>query len=166
MQNDNFKPLDNDTSNHRTDQDDLDTVLGLKNKQALNKWVQVFLRKSNGSNVKLADRLLEYGNFVVGPIEFPLNEMVSILGPDDSYIYYEDPATLDRRVESMGKSIMKGWKPAPLISTNVWKDHLEIADGCHRQRALLAAGYDKYYTIFYFRDAESMNEFLEVSKGH
>ena len=145
--------------------DDLSTVLGLTNKQELNKWVQNFLRIEGSGNIKLANRLLEYEDFVVGPIEFPLHDMVSILGPDDSYIYYEDPAILNHRVKAMGKSIEHGWKPAPIISTNIWKDYLEIADGCHRQRALLAAGFDKYHTIFYFRNAESMNIFLKTHGG-
>jgi hypothetical protein len=141
--------------------DDLSTVLKLKGSMQINEWVQHFLRSGEGRNVKLADKLTQHGEYVVGPIEYPIQDLANILGPDDSYLFYEDPETLTMRVDSMSDSIAKGWKPAPLIVTDIWKDHFEIADGSHRQRALLAAGYRHYYVIFYFRDAARMSKFLK-----
>ena len=145
--------------------DGLGTVLNLKKTSQINEWVQNFLRADEGSNVRLADRLKQHSEYVVGPIEYPLEDLVSILGPDDTYLYFEDPEKLAIRVNSMCKSMAKGWKPAPLIVSDIWEDYFEIADGCHRQRALLAAGYSKYYVIFYFRNAQTMADFLASQKS-
>lgn len=135
----------------------------LKSKQ-INSWVQDFLR-GEGDNTKLADTLLKYGNFVVGPLEYPLDKVVNILGPTTDYKFFEDESVLNERVDKMVSSIQGGWNPSPLILTNIWENHLELADGGHRHRALLKAGYKTHPVILYFRDKQTKEEFRSTARA-
>jgi len=125
----------------------------------IHEWVLSFLR-SSGDNHGLADTLEKSGQYHFGPVAYPVVEIVNILGSDQSYKYIEDEKILKEKVGDMAKSIQKGWQPPPLIATNLWEDYLELADGGHRQRALLELGRVEYQTIFYFRDKRTMDDFL------
>ena len=147
--------------------DDIVNILGenqentdLRSRQ-INVWVQKFLR-GEGDNAKLADTLLGYDNLVVGPIEYPLSKVVNILGPTTDYKFFEDELVLNERVDKMVSSIQNGWIPSPLILTNIWENHLELADGGHRHRALLKAGHKTHPVILYFRDNQTKEKFIST----
>lgn len=126
----------------------------------INTQVQEFLRGSGG-NVKLADTLRDHGEFALGPVEYPLDEIIDIIGPTSVYKYYEEETALNARVDAMVKNMKAGWQPEPLLVTNIWNDDLEIADGGHRHRALLRLGHKTYPTIIYFRDKQSRQAFVQ-----
>lgn len=125
----------------------------------IHEWVLSFLR-SSGNNLALANTLETYSNLVHGPIDYPIGKLLNIIGPDESYKYVEMEEILAERVARMIKDLGNGWKAPPLIATNIWNNHFELADGGHRQRALLKTGLIKYPTIFYFRDRSTMHIFL------
>jgi hypothetical protein len=60
----------------------------------------------------------------------------------------------------MVESYRNGWKPVPLIASNIWEDEFTLADGAHRHGALLRLGIDTYPTIFYFKDKISYDAFV------
>lgn len=76
------------------------------------------------------------------------------MGPEKEINYPEEVEIWEQRIEKLIAVIKKGIQFPPLIVTDFWKD-LEIADGSHRQEALLRAGYDKYWTLFFFTEEAS-----------
>lgn len=126
----------------------------------IHEWVLSFLR-SSGNNLKLAKRLEKDGQYHLGPISYPIDEVVTIIGHDNTFKFQEDINILRSRTSKMLDSMKKGWQPPPLIIANLWDDNLEIADGGHRQRAIIEFGLKEYPMIFYFRDKVTMDEFLE-----
>jgi hypothetical protein len=126
----------------------------------INGWVLEFLRAS-GNNPALADKLEKDGRYFYGPIEYPIKDIIDILGDDNSYKFHEDKATLKAKVDKMVAEIQAGWKAPPLIATNFWEDYFELADGGHRYKAFKKLGIKTYPTIFYFRDESTMNDFKQ-----
>lgn len=124
----------------------------------LHAWVLNFLRGS-GNNPTLAKRLERDGDYQLGPIEYPLEKLKNIMGPDSSFLFQEDPVVLQTKVDAIIEAMRKGWEPPAIIATNLWNDEFEIADGGHRAYALLKQGINKYPTIFYFRNQASKDKF-------
>lgn len=126
----------------------------------LTDWVLDYLHQS-GDNEKLADDLVRQGKYHTGLINYSIDQLDKLLGPDKSFDYYEDPETYEHRVLSMVESIANGWKPAPLIASRIWDEHFELHDGAHRAEALRRSGIPTYPTIFYFSDRASLNDFID-----
>jgi hypothetical protein len=127
----------------------------------IHEWVLSFLR-SSGNNLKLARKLEEKGQYYMGPISYPIDKVINIIGNDDTFKFQEDIDTLKSRTLSMVESMKKGWQPPPLIVTDIWEDELEIADGGHRQRAIIEFGLKEYPMIFYFKNKETMGGFMDL----
>jgi hypothetical protein len=125
----------------------------------IHEWVLSFLRAS-GNNPGLADKLEKDGHNYYGPIEYPIKDIVNILGPDKSFKYQETETSLNERVDKIIAAILAGWQAPPLLATNLWEDYLELADGGHRYRAFQKLGIEKYPTIFYFRDQSTKEAFI------
>ena len=123
-------------------------------------WTLEFL-EGVGNNKSLARTLRQKGNFHFGPIDYPIDKFMPILGPDKTFKYYEDQDTIDKRVTAMEKSFNEGWKPAPLIVSDIWEDYLEVADGAHRFELLRRLGIKSYPTIFYFKDQSALDSFVK-----
>jgi len=140
---------------------DLDSAFLAAKDNELHDWVLSFLR-SSGKNLALADKLEKNGQYRYGPIDYPIQKIVNILGSDASYKYTEDEQTLSKRVSDMVENIKNGWSPPPLLASNLWEDYLELADGGHRYKAFQALGINEYPTIFYFRDQQSLDEFVSA----
>jgi hypothetical protein len=130
----------------------------------LHEWILSFLRAS-GANPGLAGTLEKDGKYYLGPVKYPLKDLVNIIGPDNSYKYQEAESALNARVAAMVTDIQKGWQPPPLIVTNFWEDYWEIADGGHRLRAFQKLGMEVYPTIFYFRDKDIFDTFKQEVQG-
>lgn len=126
---------------------------------ALDDWIIDYLHES-GDNDKLAADLVRQGKFHTGLIEYPLDALEKLLGPNRSFDYYEDPASYEGRVGSMVESIANGWRPAPLIASKIWSTHFELHDGAHRAEALRRSGVLSYPTVFYFENETSLNDFI------
>ncbi len=126
----------------------------------LNQWMIEYLHGS-GRNANLAEGLRTDGNYHTRLIDFPLAKFKLLLGPDRSYRYYEEPEKYYAKVDAMVESLEKGWKPVPLISTDIWNDGLELNDGAHRAVALMKFGVKTYPTVFYFKDQNALDIFLD-----
>jgi len=133
-----------------------ETMLDASKEGMVHEWVLKFLLGS-GNNRRLAEKLSENSQFHFGPVDYPIENLVNLIQADENY--HEEQSVTDSRLESMLKSMNDGWKPAPLIATNLWVDDLEIADGCHRHMALKKLGVTTYPVIFYFRDQNSLDSF-------
>lgn len=131
---------------------------------SIHDWTLKFL-EGEGNNHSLAKTLRQRGQFHLGPVDYPLKELTPILGPDITFKYYEDQQALDKRVEAMQKSFEKGWRPAPLIASDLWEDYFEIADGAHRYELFKKLGVEAYPTIFFFRDQQSLERFIHTQKA-
>lgn len=129
---------------------------------AIHQWTLDFLEGS-GANPSLARVLRVKGSFHIGPIEYPLDQLKPILGPDESFKFYEDQAVTDKRVAAMLQSYSEGWRPAPIIATDLWEEHLTVADGAHRHELFKKVGIQTYLTIFYFRDQTTLDAFKQKS---
>lgn len=121
-------------------------------------WVISFLLAS-GNNHKLAKKLGENSQFHFGPVDYPIGDLINLVGPGQKYP--EEQSVLDSKIDAMITSINNGWKPVPLIVTNLWVDSFEIADGCHRQMTLIKLGITKHPVIFYFKDQHSFDNFVQ-----
>lgn len=125
----------------------------------LTEWVIEYLRQS-GDNAVLARDLLRQGTYHTGLVDFPIEKLERLLGPNRSFDYYEEPAKYEHRVEAMVENIKNGWKPAPLIASRIWSDHFELNDGAHRAEALRRCGIRTYPTVFFFEDKTQFDNFL------
>lgn len=139
----------------------LDQAFLAEKENRLHEWVLSFLR-SSGNNLKLANKLEKYGQNNVRLLSYPVEKVINIIGADESFKYQEDVSILNDRVSKMVDSIKKGWRPPPIIVTDIWEDEIEIADGGHRQRAIIDLGITEYPMIFYFRSKDRMDEFLRT----
>lgn len=140
-----------------------DSAIQANEKGALTKWMVNYLRNS-GRNPVLARGLEKDGAFSTKLIDYPLNRLKILMGPHESFRYYEDPETFHNRVLEMIESLKQGWKPVPLVATDIWNDGLELNDGAHRVEALKRVGIKTYPTVFYFKDQISLDTFLASSE--
>lgn len=123
-------------------------------------WMIEYLKES-GRNAILAQGLLNDGKFHTPLINYPIDKLKILMGPDISFRYYEEPDQFEARIHAMIESLKQGWKPVPLIATkDLWNEGLELNDGAHRAEALKRFGINTYPTVFYFRDKASLSTFL------
>lgn len=116
----------------------------------LHQWVLQFLRGS-GANTRLAAILEPLEPCCSGLTLLPIRTLSNLVGSTPEALYFEDEATTFRRVECMRHDMGQGWEAPPIIATDLWQDRFEIADGAHRQVALLSRGVEVYPTIIYRR---------------
>jgi len=126
----------------------------------LTEWMINYLQRS-GRNKSLASGLKEDGRFHTGLIDYPIEKFKILMGPNHSFLYYEEPEKFNSRVESMVASLRIGWKPVPFIASDLWNDGLELNDGAHRAEALKRYGLKTYPTVFYFKDQLALSTFRE-----
>jgi hypothetical protein len=131
----------------------LESAFIAQREATLFQWTQDYLR-GEGWNKGLADNLLDGKPTIIELVEFPLRKLKRIMGPEKEINYPEALDVWEKRISKLVSSIKDGAQFPPLIVTDFWKD-LEIADGSHRQEALLRCGYEKYWTIFFFNKEAS-----------
>ncbi len=125
----------------------------------LTDWLINYLKES-GRNEILADGLSTEGLYHTGLINYPIGKYEILMGPDRSFRYYEEPEKYNKRIIAMVESLQQGWKPVPLIATDIWNKGLELNDGTHRAAALLKTGHLSYPTVFYFKTQKAVDDFV------
>jgi len=126
----------------------LETAKQAKENDSLYQWVVDFM--DNDNNKSLAKTLKENKDIFLWTdlIEFPLNKLTRIMGPEKDMLFQEKEETWERRVGDLVNEIKNNSHiPCPLIVTDFW-ENLNIADGSHRHEALLRNNIDKYWIIF------------------
>ncbi|MEP7204909.1 MAG: ParB N-terminal domain-containing protein [Candidatus Saccharibacteria bacterium] len=136
-----------------------DAAINAEADGSINSWLISYLRNS-GRNSILAAGLKQDGTYHTGFINYELSKLKLLLGPDQSFRYYEDPLKFNTKVDAMVDSIKDGWRPVPLIATDLWNQDLELSDGAHRAVALIKAGIKTYPTIFYFKNQKLLDNFM------
>ncbi|MFA7301284.1 MAG: ParB N-terminal domain-containing protein [Candidatus Shapirobacteria bacterium] len=125
-----------------------------KNKTGdLKQWTIDYLM-TEGNNTKLAESLDKNIIISVVLVEFPLDKLKRIVGPEPEMLFLESSEKWEKRVESLVDALKNNAKFPPLIVTDIW-DNFTIADGGHRYEALKRCGIEKYWTIFLFTKNES-----------
>jgi hypothetical protein len=137
----------------------LENALQAKKNNTLELWVQNFLR-DEGDNPKLAAVLKEDRKVWVDLVEYNLSKLVRAMGPEKEMIFHEDQEKWEQRIDTFVDLIKSGFKPAPLIVTDLWGD-FHISDGTHRFEALKKAGIQKYWTIFYLENPNNVQIILD-----
>lgn len=132
----------------------LASALEADKNEELFQWAQDYLR-GEGWNSGLADHLIEEKPSITKLIEFPLNKLKRIMGPEQGMNFVEASDVWEKRVSNLVEIIKGGKEIPPLIVTDFWKP-FELSDGSHRHEALIRSGYDKYWTIFFFKDSLSL----------
>ncbi|MDB5162987.1 MAG: hypothetical protein JWN28_594 [Candidatus Saccharibacteria bacterium] len=128
----------------------------------LTEWLIDYLSDiERGRNIALAGGLAEDGQFHTNLINYPIEKFKILLGPDTSFLYFEEPNKFNTRVEAMVESLKNGWKPVPFIASDLWNEGLELNDGAHRAEALRRCGVKTYSTVFYFRNQKALDSFVE-----
>jgi hypothetical protein len=126
----------------------------------LSEWVVDFLASPGSSNAELAASLAMKGTTYLGPLQFALDRLTPMAGPDgDDVIVPVAKEDWESDVEGMEHSLEQGWEPPPLlVSHRDGKYFLE--DGNHRCESLLRAGTTHAWTILLFADEVERDRFL------
>jgi hypothetical protein len=141
----------------------LESALAAKQNNTLKLWVQNFLR-DEGKNTKLADVLKANKKVWADLVEYDLLKLVRVMGPEKEMVFQEDQKKWEHRINTFTDLIKDGYKPAPLIVTDIWGD-LHISDGTHRFEALKKAEIKKYWTIFYLKNPNNIRIILDSIKN-
>jgi hypothetical protein len=130
----------------------LETAIEADQKGDLFQWLQNYLR-AEGNNKELADYLKD--PTIIKLMEFPLNKLIRSTGPEIEMAYFEVSDVWEERVSNLVEKIKEGNKLPPLIVTDFGKP-LSLSDGNHTHEALRRCGYDRYWTIFFFKNKDSL----------
>lgn len=132
----------------------LSAALAAEERGEVGAWVQVFLRGS-GMNVGFADGLLLADRWWL-LFEFPLDLLGTCSGPDPHCDFPRNAERWETAVNGLVAAMESGWEPPPLIAEGTT---LIVRDGSHRYEALRRAGFDRYWTIFYFEKRRGARRF-------
>jgi hypothetical protein len=125
----------------------------------LAEWVVGFLASPGSNNAELAAALAFNGAAYLGPIQFELDRITPMAGPDEGRVAVPVPKEdWESDVEAMEHSIEEGWHPPPLlVSHRDGKYYLE--DGNHRCETLRRGGATHAWTILLFADEAERDQF-------
>jgi len=128
-------------------------------------WVVDFLVSPGSDNPQLAASLGFSGATYLGPVQFELDRLTPMAGPDEDHVAVpvaEEEWESD--VGSMEESIGEGWHPPPLlVSHRDGRYYLE--DGNHRYETLRRAGARYAWTILLFPGHAERDRFLREHAG-
>lgn len=130
------------------------TALEASKRGVLLAWVNDYLSSKYG-NKELAVILKKQKPTIAILKLFPLHQLKRIAGPERDMLFPEAVAIWEEKVSSLVEKIEKGITLPPLIVTDFWQEK-ELADGNHRHEALIRGGYKKYWTIFIYKNKQSM----------
>jgi len=124
-------------------------------------WVGNFLASPGSGNAELAAALAMKGTTYLGPIQFALDQLTPMAGPDgDDVVVPVAKEDWESDVGDMVESVEHGWQPPPLlVSHHEGKYFLE--DGNHRCETLRRAGDSHAWAILLFADEIERDRFLQ-----
>lgn len=131
----------------------LESAQKAQQEQKLHQWVIEYLN-SEGNNTKLAKILNEEQCIWIDLVEYPLDRLSRVMGPEENMVFREKQETWKKRIEYFVNRLNDGEVFSPIIATDIW-DSIHIADGTHRFEALKKTGHTKYWTIFFIKDAKN-----------
>jgi hypothetical protein len=130
---------------------------------ALEEWVTAFLASPGSDNEALAAALALDGTTYLGPLEFELDRLTPMAGPDeDEVVVPIDPEEWEDDVGAMAEAIDEGWEPPPLL-VSCRDGEFFLEDGNHRHETLTRAGATHAWAILFFTSEGERSEFVELS---
>lgn len=131
----------------------LQEAINANKQNSLEQWTQEYLR-SVGRNSQLADHLINHGPLTVELVQFSLQKLTRIMGPEEGMLFFETAQKWEKRVKDLMIKIEKGESLAPLIVTDFWEPN-QISDGSHRHEAFLRLGIKEYWVSFFKKKSDS-----------
>jgi hypothetical protein len=127
----------------------------------LAEWVVAFLASPGSDNAELAAALAFDGTAYLGPIQFELDRLTPMAGPDEDNVVVPIPEEdWESDVEAMEQSIEEGWLPPPLLVSHRDGNYY-LEDGNHRYETLCRSGATHAWTILLFADEAGRDQFLK-----
>jgi hypothetical protein len=123
-------------------------------------WLIDFLVKE-GNNPKLAKILQDEKPNWIGLVEYDLNKLKRVMGPEPEMVFHESEEAWQQRINKFVELISNGLKPCPIIASDYWNEIL-ICDGTHRFEALKKVGITKYWTIFFLRNIRNKDVIFNI----
>lgn len=136
----------------------LESALKAKGQGKLHQWVINYLN-DEGKNEKLSKILKEESNIWMDIVEYPLDKLERVMGPEKEMVFRESPKKWEKRINHFMECIKNGEALPPIMATDYWNE-IHICDGTHRYEALKRTGYKKYWTIFYIKNENNKQEVL------
>ena len=130
----------------------------------INEWVYDFLigpGNNKGMAAGMKKREKSGSLFWIGPIFFPLKNLIRCCGPEKTMEYPQTQKSWEVRVNALKKSIQKGWEPPVLIANPRPWPILSLRDGNHRHEALKRTKKRKYWTLFWFENKKERDSFAK-----
>ncbi len=134
-----------------------ENALIAKENGTLDQWIEDLLHSEG--NDALSKSLFKEKTVAIEIYDYPLAGLKKIVGPEENEEHRQSPDVWEAQVSKIAKLIKNGYKPAPLIVTDFW-NYFEIADGNHRQEAMIRTGMTRYWTIFMIKHEEG-KKYLE-----
>ncbi len=136
----------------------LKSALKAKEQEKLHQWVINYLN-NEGRNEKLSKVLKEESNIWMDIVEYPLDKLKRVMGPEKEMIFRESLKKWEGRINHFIKCIKNNEVLPPIIATDYW-DEIHICDGTHRYEALKRIGCKEFWTIFYIKNENNKQEVL------
>lgn len=136
----------------------LESALKAKDQGKLHQWAINYLN-DEGKNEKLSKILKEENNIWTDIIEYPLDKLKRVMGPEKEMIFHENLKKWEKRIDHFIECIKNGEALPPIIATDYW-DEIHISDGTHRYEALRRTGCKKYWTIFFIKNENNKQKVL------
>ena len=143
-----------------TEHDDtLDDARAAERRDALDQWVDAFLRSPGSDNADLADQLAERISIWHGLVRLEFDDLHRLAGPPDQ-------PTMDRfdgdddTIAGMVDSVRDGWEPPPVI-VSLNGPQLVVEDGNHRIEALRRTGRSDHWAVVGFETESERDRFLD-----
>jgi hypothetical protein len=118
----------------------------------LSDWVADFLASEGSDNAELAAAFAFSGAAYLGPIQFELERLTPMAGPDeDNVVVPIAEEDWEADVAAMRDSVEQGWDPPPLLVSHRDGQFL-LEDGNHRFETLRRSGEVHAWVIMAFAD--------------
>jgi hypothetical protein len=130
----------------------------------LAEWVLDFLKSPGSDNEPLAADLAFSNAAYLGPIQFKLDQLTPMAGPDeDEVVVPVAEEDWESDIEAMEQSVDQGWHPPPLLVSHRDGQYF-LEDGNHRYETLRRNGLSHAWAILVFAD-EAMRDANSAETG-
>ncbi len=133
-----------------------DTFIKASQEGILDRTIDLFLR-GEGKNVAMADGLKLAKRYWIGPVQFPINSLKRICGPEEGMLYKESVENWELRINNIADYVTQGGELPPFI-VQYTNGHIVLSDGNHRLGSLEKLGMHRYWTLIWCDTEDEIQE--------